>query len=141
MEIVKSPYLKSEERPTWKSLFWGTLVWFLHLNIVYGLASLSCKWGRLSATLGGVTTLQLVETFLTLIALVLMLLLIYLPWRDWQRFQSDRPRENPHMLEETERDRRPLVAFITMLLNGFYLLFILAAFVPIWALKPCVPGG
>jgi threonine/homoserine/homoserine lactone efflux protein len=82
--------------------------------------------------------LQLVETMITILALLLMLLLIYLPWRDWRRFQSERPRDNPQLLEDTEKDRRPLVAFVTMLLNCFYLLFIVAAFVPIWALKPCV---
>jgi hypothetical protein len=140
MEIVKSPYLKSEERPTWKSLFWGTVIWFLHLNIAYGLASLSCVWGRLNARIGGISMLQLVETMITILALLLMLLLIYLPWRDWRRFQSERPRDNPQLLEDTEKDRRPLVAFVTMLLNCFYLLFIIAAFVPIWALKPCVAG-
>jgi threonine/homoserine/homoserine lactone efflux protein len=141
MEIVKSPYLTSEERPTWKSLFWGTVVWFLHQNIVYGLASLSCVWGRLSARIGGVSMLQIIETILTVIALLLMLFLIYLPWRDWRRFQSQRPRDNPQMLEDTEKDRRPLVAFITLSVNGFYFLFIMAAFVPIWTLKPCVAGS
>jgi hypothetical protein len=138
MEIVKSPHLKSDERPTWKSLFWGTAIWVLHQNIVYGLASLSCMWGRLSARIGEATTLQVVETIITAVALLLMLFMIYLPWRDWQRFQSEQPKENRQMLEDTEKDRRPLVAFITMSLNSFYLLFILAAFVPIWALKPCV---
>jgi len=138
MEIIKSPYLKSDERPTWKSLFWGTAIWFLHQNLVYGLASLSCTWGRLSARIAGVSALQFVETAITLVALLLMLVMIYLPWREWRRFQSERPKDNPQMLEDTEKDRRPLVAFITMLLNGFYLLFIIAAFVPIWALKPCV---
>src|SRR3712207_1412418 len=140
MEIVKSPYLKNDERPTWKSLFWGTVVWFLYFNIVYGLASLSCVWGRLSARIGGISTLQVVETIITVIALALMLFLIYVPWRDWQRFQSERPKNNAQMLEETETDRRPLVAFIAMLLNGFYLLIIVTAFVPIWALKPCIAG-
>jgi threonine/homoserine/homoserine lactone efflux protein len=140
MEIVKSPHLKSDERPTWKSLFWGTVIWFLHQNIVYGLSSLSCTWGRLSARIGGVSTLQVVETIITIIALLLMSYLIFLPWRHWRSYQSARPQDNPQMLEETEKDRRPLVAFITMLLNTLYLLFILAAFVPIWTLKPCVPG-
>jgi hypothetical protein len=137
MAITTEP-IEREERQTWRSLLGGTLTWFLHQNIVYGLASLSCVWGRLSARIGGVSTLQVVETILTIIALLLMLFWIYLPWRDWQRFQSARPKDNPQMLEETEKDRRPLVAFITMLLNSLYLLFILAAFVPIWTLKPCI---
>jgi hypothetical protein len=138
MEIVKSPHLKRDERPTWKSLFWGTVVWFLHQNIVYGLASLSCTWGRLSDRIGGVSTLQVIETIITIIALLLMSFLIYIPWRHWHSYQSERPQNNLQMLEDTEKDRRPLVAFVTMCLNGFYMLFILAAFVPIWALKPCV---
>jgi hypothetical protein len=129
-----------EERQTWRSLLFGILVWFLHQNIVYGLASLSCVWGRLSAKIGGMSTLQLVETLITLAAMLLMLYMIYLPWRDWRRFQSERPQDNPQLLEETEKDRRPLVAFITMLMNSFFLLFILASFVPIWALKPCLQG-
>ena len=138
MMVSTTEPMDREEQYTWRSLFGAIAVWFLHQNIVYGLASLSCVWGRLSVRIGNATMLQVAETVLTLIAMLLMLYLIYLPWRDWQRSQSGRPPQNPQMLEETERDRRPLIAFITMLTNGFFLLFILGSFVPIWALKPCV---
>jgi hypothetical protein len=140
MAISTTEPIEREERQTWRSLFWGTVIWFLHLNIVYGLASLSCTWGRLSARIAGVSMLQFVETLITIFAMGLMLVLIVLPWRDWQRFQTERPRDNPQMLEDTEKDRRPLIAFVTMLMNSLFLLFIIAAFVPIWALKPCVQG-
>jgi hypothetical protein len=132
-----APRTDHDERQTWRSLLLGSVVWFVYLNLVYGVASLSCKWNWFAANQPGPSRLLLVETLLTLLALPLLLVFIYLPWRDWRRFQTKRPPDNPHLLEDTEKDRRPLVAFITMLLNGLYFLFALATLVPVFALSPC----
>jgi len=115
----------------------GIALWFLHQNAIYSLSSVSCNWGWFPFRIGALTGLQIVETLITLAALALMLVLIVLPYRAWRRFQSERPADNPHLLQDTEKDRRPMQAFIIMMLNSFLGLFILAAFVPIYALKVC----
>lgn len=127
-----------DERRTKRSLLFGVILWFMHLNVAYGLGSLSCKWSWLSDQVVGVPGLLFVEALLTLAALVLMTYLIYLPWRDWRTYQSQPATSNPGMLSDTEKDRRPMLAFITMLLNGLFLLFIIGNFVPIIALNPCM---
>jgi hypothetical protein len=124
------------QRTRW-SLILGVTIWFLHLNLFYGLASLACVWGWFSFRLAGLPGLAVVEASLTTVALALMLLMIYLPWRGWRRYQSLRPSANPGLLHDTERDRRPLTAFMAMLLNSLLCLFILAAFVPIVTLNAC----
>ena len=68
---------------------------------------------------------------------LLMLVVIYLPWRDWRRYQSGPPADNPRLLHDTEKDRRPLVAFITMLLNSLLFLFVITTLVPVFSLNPC----
>ena len=136
-ETATGPAAQHDERPTWNSLLLGAAVWFLHLNIVYGLASLACKWGWLSFEVAGISGLQWVEIILTLIAVPLMLLTIYFPWRDWRSYQSQKPADNPRLLHDTEKDRRPMLAFITLLLNSLFLLFVIATFVPVFALNPC----
>jgi hypothetical protein len=125
------------ERHTWISLALGSAVWFLHLNVAYGLASLSCFWGWLTEPIAGVSSLLVLETILTALALALMAYSIYLPWRDWRQYQTEKPAKNPRLLDDSEKDRRPMVAFMTLLLNGLLFLFVIAAFVPIWTLNPC----
>jgi uncharacterized membrane protein len=137
MDVLKKRLAHDEEWQTKVSLLLGILIWFLHLNVVYGLASLACKWGWFSATGGGISGLQLVETIITLIAMLLILITIYLPWRHWRSFQTEKPPKNPHMLQDTEKDRRPLLAFVTALTNSLFLLFVIAAFIPIFALNAC----
>ncbi len=137
MDVTTPERLEKPERQTWLSLLAGAVIWFLHLNLAYGLASLTCKWGWFSFTLAGLPGLLVVETLITLVALPLMLVAIYLPFRDWRRFQTEKPSDNPHLLHDTEKDRRPMVAFITMLLNSLFLLFVIATLVPIFTLNPC----
>jgi hypothetical protein len=124
---------RSDDRQTWRSLLFGSLIWFLHLNLVYPLTSLSCRWNWLFSGVGNLSALQVVQIVITIIAAVLMLINIYLPWRAWRQFQTDRE----HVLSQTEQDRRPLMAFVTMLSNSIFFLFIIASFVPILALNPC----
>lgn len=128
---------KPTERRTRSSLYLGITIWFLHLNILNALTSVSCKWGWLTFPVGGLSGLQFVQLIISLIAMLLMLFMIYLPWREWQMFQSEKPARNPQMLQDTEEANRPLIAFIAMCLNSLLLLFVIATFVPIFTLKAC----
>ena len=137
MNAPTTQITRSDERQTWLALLLGVVIWFLHQNAVYALNSVSCVWGWFTFTIAGVGGLVFVEAIITLIAMALMLIMLYLPWRNWRRFQTDKPSDNPHLLQDTENDRRPLLAFVVMLLNGFFLLFIFSSLVPIFALSPC----
>lgn len=140
MDSAQGPLSKTEDRLSRWCLFLGMLLWFADLNTVYALPSLSCTWGWFSFTVAGLSGLAVVEAIITLIAMVLMSVLIYLPWRNWRKFQTERPMENPRMLNDTEKDRRSLIAFVAMLLNSFFLLFIVATFVPMLVLNVCARG-
>jgi hypothetical protein len=126
----------SEKQAQW-SLFLGIATWFLHLNIVNALISVSCKWGGLTAPAGSLSWLQLVSAIITLITVIAMLFLIYLPWRQWHSFQSETPPTNPEMLQDTEKYRRSMMGFVVMALNGFLTLYVIATFVPTFSLKAC----
>jgi hypothetical protein len=128
---------KPNERQSLWSLFLGIAIWFLHMNLFNALISLSCKWGWLTFAIGDLSGLQFLEAMISLITILVMLLLIYLPWRYWRSFQTEKPRDNPQLLRDTEEDRRPLMAFIATLLNGFFFLFVIGTFVAIFALKSC----
>ncbi len=132
-----SQLTKTQEMQTRWSLFLGIAIWFLHQNMLNMLISVACKWGWFTFPIGGLSGLQFVELIISLIALLAMLVVIYLPWRNWRNFQSEKPAHNPQLLQDTEEDRRPLMAFIAMLMNGFFFLFIIATFVPTLVLKAC----
>ena len=140
MELINMPAIdlsKPSEQQTRWSLFLGITIWFLHLNIVNALISVSCKWGGLTAPLGGWSGLQLVAVIVSLITLLLLLFLIYLPWRNWRSFQTENPTQNPDLMRDTELYRRPTMAFVAMGLNGFLFLYTLATFVPMFTLQAC----
>src|SRR5215208_6425759 len=128
---------QAEEQQTRKSLFLGILIWFLHLNILNALISVSCKWGGLTFPVGGLSGLQILEVVITLITVLAMLYFIYLPWRNWRHFQTEKPTNNPQLIQDTEEKRQALMAFIAMVLNGFFVLYIIATFVAFFALKTC----
>ncbi len=118
----------------------GIAIWFIDLNTVYALPSLACEWGWFPFTIAGIPGLVFIEAIITFIAMLLMSFMIYLPWRNWRKFQAAKPTDNPRLLQDTEKDRRSLMAFVAMLANSFFFLFILATFVPILALNACVRG-
>jgi threonine/homoserine/homoserine lactone efflux protein len=126
----------SESQVRW-SLFSGIAVWFVHLVLLEGLVSVSCKWGGLTFPVGALSGLQIVEAVINLISVLAMLVLIYLPWRQWRTFQSETPPRNEDLLQDTEKYRRPLMAFIAMMLNIFLTIYMIATFVPVFALKTC----
>jgi Na+/melibiose symporter-like transporter len=140
MEFVNMPAIdlsKPSEQQTQWSLVLGILIWFLHLNIVNALISVSCKWGGLTLPVDGLSGLQLVIVMISVITILLMLFFIYLPWRNWRSFQTENPTQNPDLMRDTEIYRRPLMAFITMLLNSFLFLYVIATLVPMFSLKVC----
>jgi uncharacterized membrane protein len=126
----------SESQVRW-SLFSGIAVWFVHLVVLDALISVSCKWGGLTVPVGPFSGLQFAEAVINFISVLAMLFLIYLPWRQWRTFQSENPVRNDDLLQDTEKFRRPLMAFIAMLLNMFILIYMIATFVPVFALKTC----
>jgi hypothetical protein len=140
MEFITMPAINlskpSEQQIPW-SLFGGITVWFLHLNILDALISVACKWGGPTFPVGGLSRLQILEAVISLITILLLLFLIYLPWRMWQSFQSEGSIHNPQMLENTEKKRQALIAFIAMLLNSFFAVYVLATFVATFSLKAC----
>ncbi len=126
----------NEQHTRW-SLLLGILIWFLHLNVINALISVSCKWGVLTVPVGGLSGLQILVIVITLITVGLLAFLIYLPWRYWNSLQTERPTANPDMLRDTEEQRQALMAFVAMLLNGFLILYTIATFVPMLSLKAC----
>ena len=124
-------------RQTKRSLLLGIALWFMTLNVVYALASVGCYRGWFSFSVASFSGLQVIETIVTLASLAVMLRLIFVPWQRWRRYQSNKPLSNPHLLEDTDNDRLALVAFVVMLLNSAFLLFVIASFVPILALSAC----
>ena len=140
MERMNMPAIdlsKPDERQTQWSLLLGITIWFLHLNIVNALISVSCKWGGLTVPIDGLSGLQFAVGIISLITLLLMLFFIYLPWRNWRTFQTENPTQNPDLMRDTEIYRRPLLAFIAMALNGFLFLYVIATLVPTFSLKAC----
>ncbi len=140
MDVPKNQLSKANERLTRLSLILGITVWFIDLNTIYALPSLACNWSWFPFTIAGVPGLVFVEGIITLIDLLIMLYLIYLPWRNWRAYRSETPKGNPQVLKDTEKDRRSLMAFVAMLVNSFFFLFIIAFFVPMIALNACAQG-
>lgn len=126
-----------DDRRTWQSLLFGLLVWFLHLNVVYPLTSLACHWGWFPFTIAGIPGLKVIQLLVTVAAALLLILMIIVPWRNWRPFWKD----DDALMRQTEADRRPLIGYVTMLLNALFLLFVLASVVPVLTLNPCVSGG
>ncbi len=140
MDVVKEQNDKAGERLTQWCLVLGITLWFIDLNTVYALPSLACQWSWFPFTIAGIPGLGFIEAAITFVDMLLMSFLIYLPWRNWRKFQSEKPVDNPRMLKDTEKDRRSLLAFVAMLLNSFFFLFIVAFFVPMLTLNACVRG-
>ncbi len=137
MDVTQDQVTKSEDRLTRLCLFLGMLLWFVDLNTVYSLPSLACEWNWFRFTVAGISGLSVVEAVISLVAMALMAPMIYLPWRNWRKFQTEEPTRNPKLLKDTEKDRRSLLAFVAMLMNSFFFLFMVTMLVPIFTLNVC----
>jgi hypothetical protein len=140
MDLSKNQSTQHVGKRTFLTFIAGIAIWFLHQNIIYALSSVSCKWSWFSFTIAGIPGIQVVETVISLVALVLMAYVIHIDYQDWSKYQREKPSENPEMLEDTEKGRRPLAAFIALTLNCFFFLFIIGTFVVIFSLNSCVQG-
>ncbi len=133
MSILSGENVKASDRHTWRYLVAGVAIWFLYFTTVYPMTSLACNWGWFPYTIAGVPGLRVVQIVVTLVALVLVAIVIYLPWRNWRQLhaaQSD-------AIEAAGLNRHLFAAFVTAIVNGFFLLFVLTSFVPILVLNPC----
>lgn len=130
----------AEEKLTRWSLLLGVTIWFIDLNTVYALPSVACEWNWFPFTIAGIPGLKIIEGLITIVSMLLMALMIYWPWRNWRAFQTQKPSENPQLLSDSQKDHRALMAFVAMLTNSFFLLFIIAFFVPMLALNACMRG-
>ena len=137
MAASTSPQPETANKPATRSLLLGIAVWFVHQNLIYAIASVACRWEFFAFRVAGLPGPQIIDTIISLIALVIMAILIYIPWRSWREFQRERPTRNPDMVEDTEKDPRPMVSFVAMGLNSFFLLFVIATFVPMLSLHGC----
>ncbi len=137
MAVTKTRSRDINETRTLWSLFLGMLVWFLHLNIINALTSTACKWSWLDTRILGLSALQWVQILVTVVAMALIGWFVFLSWRNWRSFQKKAPIDNPQLLTDTEKDRRPLLAFVGMTVNGFFFLYVIANFIPIFVLKGC----
>ncbi len=133
----KTQLPRANQQQNHRALFLGMLVWFLHLIILDALTSVACEWHWLTNQIAGIDELQFVEMGIGLISLVIIAYLIYQGWRNWRSLQSRPPMQNPRMLEDTMQDRGAFLAFVSMMLNVFFLLFILATFVPMFSFVAC----
>lgn len=127
----------THERQIWLSLLLGFIVWFLYFNLVYPLTSLTCRWGWFQFNFLGLPGLHFVQLVLTAIALLLIANFIYLSWRSWRR--ADASRNEQEKVYQSSKDPRSLMAFVSMLLNSLFGLFIIATLVPMFVLlNPCL---
>jgi hypothetical protein len=140
MELPERKIPDDDAHQTRRALLFGIAVWFLHLNTIYALPSLSCKWNWFSFTIAGIRGLPFVEGIITILALVLLFFPISIAWKIWRKHQTKEPADNPYVLTDTEKNRHSLAAFIVMSLNCFFFLFAIANFIPMIALNACSSG-
>jgi hypothetical protein len=110
----------------------GTFVWSLYLMIVYPLASLTCHWGWFGAPVEG-SGLKMIQTLTTVLALALVAVFTFAAFNEWRRTRTEANGETG----QTKAAVIPLLAFVTLLLNGLYLLIIVVSLLPIAMLPVC----
>ena len=140
MTEAKADIPKTDDRSTRWSLFLGITIWFVDLNSVYALPSVACMWNWFPFSVAGIPGLVFVEAIISLVSLTLILIMIYLPYRNWRRRRIAKSSNVAPILQEAEQDRHSLLALVSMLANSFFLLFVIANFVPMLALNACARG-
>jgi hypothetical protein len=124
----------------WTCLIGGSLVWALHLIVVYPITSLTCEWGWFSAQAGG-TWLKVLQTLVTGVALLLIGGAAFVARDEWRQ-----ARQEGRMAEGSNRagartlhaTRDAVFALIALILNSLYGLVILILLIPIWVLPVCL---
>jgi hypothetical protein len=119
----------------WFGLGFATVIWILHLSIVYALQSVSCHWGFLQFSLLGVNALRLALLLLTVLSAVGV---AFGGWIAYKNYRSILDRRGDKNVGE------PTGRFLFMsqagfLLAGLFMLSIIFSLVPIILLEPCSP--
>ncbi len=112
----------------WFSLVAGTVVWALHLMIVYPLTSLTCEWGWFPFTVGTLTGLQVVQIVATVISGLITLIAGVFAFRNRQHLMND---------DSLEINRHRFMAELGLALNIIFTALIVISLVPIFLLPPC----
>ncbi len=128
---------QQDQKQNHRTLIWGALIWLTDFLLLDALNSVSCKWAFLTWPLAGLAAVQWLEIAISLVALLLIAWMVYVPWHNWRALQKRKPADNPHVLADTERDRGAFLAFLSMGLNIFFLLFVIGTLGPMLALKAC----
>ncbi len=137
MQASKTRLPQENQKQNHSTLIWGVVIWLVDFLLLDSLNSVSCKWAFLTWPLAGLAAVQWLEVAISIVALLLIGYLIYLPWRNWRSLQKKKPAKNPKAMAETQRDRGAFLAFLSMGLNTFFLIFVIGTLVPMLALKAC----
>ncbi|RIK40437.1 MAG: hypothetical protein DCC55_15030 [Chloroflexi bacterium] len=108
----------------------GPVVYSLHFLLVYLLVEAACKAGLLEFTLLGFDGISIAVAVLTLIAVGITGYSAYAAYRSWRR---TRPAEDENRHEEYA----PLLALVSLWLNGFFTVVILLTGLPAIFLVLC----
>ncbi len=112
----------------WFSLVAGTVVWVIHLMIVYPLTSLTCEWGWFPFTVGPLTGLQVVQIVVTVISGLITVVAGVFAYRNRQRLMND---------ESLEVNRHRFMSELGFALNVIFTALIVISLVPILVLPQC----
>jgi hypothetical protein len=141
LEIPDNPMAKLNQKlqtshvPILLCFIGGTFIWAFYLVFVYSLTSLTCYWDWFVTPEGYFGPgLKVTQTIATVIALGLIAYFGFVAYNEWRHPGMEENSE----ANETKEARNPLLAFVTVLLNGLYLLIIIVSLFPIFMLPPCV---
>jgi hypothetical protein len=112
----------------------GLVAWALQLIIVYAPVSYACRENVLmGSSLLGLTTLQVVQLVVTVIAGAIVLGATLVSLSYWRRLRETSGPDGLVM----EDSPYPFLMFVSMALNGLFLLAVVASLVPILLIEPC----
>jgi hypothetical protein len=119
----------------WFGLGFATIVWILHLSIVYAFQSVACHWGFLQFNILGVNALRLALIVFTILAAIGVVIGGWIAYKNYRSILETRGDKN--VGEPTGR-------FLFMAQGGFmlaslFLLSILFSLVPLVILDACSP--
>ena len=109
----------------WFSLAAGTVVWLIHLMIVYPLTSLTCEWGWFPSTVNGLTGLQVVQIIITIIAAIIIAVAGVFAFQNQRRLRTQ------------EINRHYFMAQLGLALNILFFALVVVSLVPILSLPVC----
>ncbi len=115
------------------ALLGGLVAWALHLITVYGPVSFACQRNALMGRVAGLTTLQVIQLVATIVAAVIVLGAALTALQGWRRLRDEANGQSFVM----NGSPYPFLMFVGFLLNGLFLLSIIASLLPILIIEPC----